>query len=230
MKKIIILLFLYIFSQPFSGLVMADDVSEVKKTIQSSMDDARRIVKDTSTNDEIKRGLLWKMILRVFDFEKITEFTLGKFSSRSKSKLGDYSNRRLSPEQHKVFESLFTQHLGNTYLDRIDFNAVDVDVKVEVVSAEMLKSKKNMKRARVNSIINDKTLIDYMMLERGEGWKIYDVKVEGRSMVSAFRKEYKTILIKNKPDYLIALIRGKVTAHKEAKTNKKTGDNKSVSQ
>lgn len=223
MKKIIILLFLYIFSQPFSSLAMADDVGEVKKTIQSSMDDARRIVKDTSTDDEKKRELLWDMILRVFDFEKITEFTLGKFSSRSKSKLGDYSNRRLSPEQHKVFESLFTQHLGNTYLDRIDFNAVDV--KVEVVSAEMLKSKQNMKRARVNSIINDKTLIDYMMLERGDGWKIYDVKVEGRSLVSAFRKEYKTILIKNKPDYLIELIKGKVEAHKVVKTKEEMGDN-----
>lgn len=230
MKKIIIILFLYIVSQPFSDVAMADDVSDVKKTIQSSMDDARSIVKDTTTDDEKKRDLLWDMILKVFDFEKITEFTLGKFSSRSKSKLGDYSDRRLSQEQHKVFESLFTQHLGNTYLDRVDFNAVDIDVKVDVVSAEMLKPKKNMKRARVNSIVNDKTPIDYMMLKRENGWMIYDVKVEGRSMVSAFRKEYKTILIKNKPDYLIELIRGKITDHNEAKTKKKTGNDKTASQ
>lgn len=225
MKKIIILLFLYVFLQPFLGLAMADDVIDVNKVIQDSMDDARKIVKDTSIDDETKREQLWDMILNVFDFEKITEFTLGKFSSRSKSKLGDYSDRRLSVEQHKVFESLFTQHLGNTYLDRVDFNNVDADAKVEVVSAEMLKPKKKMKRARVNSIINDKTLVDYMMLERGDGWKIYDVKVEGRSLVSAFRKEYKTILIKNKPDYLIELIKGKVEAHKVAKIKEETISN-----
>lgn len=225
MRKIVCLLFLFIFLQPFSGIAFADDIADVNKVIQDSMDDARRIVRDKSTDDVKKRELLWEMTLKVFDFEKITEFTLGKFSSRSKSKLGDYSDRRLSVSQHKVFESLFTEHLGNTYLDRVDFNEVDVDVKVEVVSAEMLKPKQDMKRARVNSIINDKTPIDYMMLKRGDGWKVYDVKVEGRSMVSAFRKEYKTILIKNKPDYLIELIKGKVEAHKVAKTKEETGDN-----
>lgn len=228
MKKIVFLLFLCIFLQPFSGSAIADDITDVKKVIQGSMDDARRIVEDKSTDDEKKRELLWEMILKIFDFQKITEFTLGKFSSRSNSKLGDYSDRRLSPEQHKEFEYLFTQHLGNTYLDRIDFKAIDV--KVQLTSAEMLKPKKNMIRARVNSIVNDKTPIDYMMLKRGDGWKIYDVKVEGRSMVSAFRKEYKTILIKDKPDYLIELIKGKVEAHKAAKTKKETGNDKSVSQ
>lgn len=228
MNKIIILMFLSLFLLPVSGLATADEIAVVNKVIQDSMDDARRIVEDKATDDERKRELLWEMILKIFDFEKITEFTLGKFSSRSKSKLGDYSDRRLSPEQHKKFESLFTQHLGNTYLDRIDFN--NVDIKVKLVSAEMLKPKQKMKRARVNSMVNNKTPIDYMMLKRGEGWKIYDVKVEGRSMVSAFRKEYKNILINNKPDYLIESLEGKIKAHDEAKQLKKeTVNGKSAS-
>lgn len=230
MKKIIIVLLLYLFSQPFSGSAVADDIAVVNKVIQDSMDDARRIVKDKSTGDEKKRELLWEMILKIFDFEQITDFTLGKFSAESKSQLGEYSDRRFSPEQHKVFQSLFTEHLGNTYLDRIDFNNVDTEIKVEVVSAEMLETRQNMMRARVNSMVNDKTPIDYMMLNRGTGWQIYDVKVEGRSMVSAFRKEYTTILLKNKPDYLIELLKGKITAHNEAKAKEKTGNDKSVSQ
>lgn len=221
MRKFIFLMFLFVCFQPLSGAVLAADTAEVTKIIQNSMDDARKIVEDKSTDDEKKRELLWIMINNIFDFEKITEFTLGKFNSRSRSKLGDYEDRRLSPEQHKEFEGLFTRHLGNTYLDRIDFN--DVDVKVELVSAEMLKPKKKMKRARVNSIVDDKTPIDYLMLDRGNGWKIYDVKVEGRSLVSAFRKEYKAVLIKNRPDYLIKLLKDKIAAHSEAKNSKKTG-------
>ncbi len=203
---------------PIVNTAMADDISDVNKVIQDSMTDVMKIIKDNSTDEDQKRGLLWEMVLRTFDFEKITEFTLGKFSSRSKAKLGEYSDRRFSPEQHAEFQSLFTQHLGNTYLERLEFDGSEVTIDVE--PAKMLKPKKKMKRARVNSIINGKTLIEYQMLNRNVIWKAYDVKVEGRSLVSAFRKEYKSILIKNKPEYLIDLIKGKLKAYDEAKAKK----------
>jgi phospholipid transport system substrate-binding protein len=218
MKKIIYLMLLCFLTLPIVSVAMADDISDVNNVIQDSMNDVMKIIKDESTNGEQKRGLLWEVVLKTFDFEKITEFSLGKFSSGSKAKLGEYSDRRFSPEQHAEFQVIFTQHVGNTYLDRLEFDGSDVTVDVE--PARMLKPKKKMKRARVNSIINGKTPVEYQMLKRNAMWKAYDVKVEGRSLVSAFRKEYKSVLIKHKPEYLIDLIKGKLKAHDEAKAKK----------
>lgn len=191
--------------------VFANDKKDVDIILKNSMDDVLNIVKDPGTDNAEKRVKLWKIVLQTFDFEKITEFALGQFNSRSKSKLGDYQDRRFSPAQHAQFEKLFTRHLGNTYLDRLVFDGVDVKITVEPTT--MLKPRKGMKRARVNTVINDKIPIDYFMLKRDNTWKAYDLKVEGRSLVAAFRKEYKTILIKNKPEYLIDLIKGKIAEH-----------------
>ncbi len=220
MKKLIFIIFISMVIAPlvFADAGSAKEISNVDSVIQTSMTDVLKVVKETSTTDKEKRSKLWAIVLRTFDFEKITEFALGKFSATSRSKLGEYGDRRFSKDQHAEFEKLFTQHLGNTYLDRLEFDSVDV--KIDVATAIMLKPKKDMKRAKINTIINDKILIDYLMLNRNNQWRVYDLKVEGRSLVSAFRKEYKSVLLKNKPDYLIDLIKGKIAAHAKKEESK----------
>ncbi len=215
MKKITGILFICIYILTIAPFSFADDISDVDSILQTSMKDVLKVVKEPATSDKEKRTQLWAIVLKTFDFKKITEFVLGKFSVTSKSKLGEYQDRRFSAEQHAEFEQLFTRHLGNTYLDRLEFDSVDV--KIDVATAIMLKPKKGMKRAKINTIINDKILIDYLMLMRDNQWRVYDLKVEGRSLVSAFRKEYKSVLLKNKPDYLIDLIKGKIAEHEAAK-------------
>ncbi len=215
MKKIIGIITICFSVMITAPLLFADDISDVDSIIQTSMKDVLKVVKEPSASDKEKRTKLWKIVQRTFDFEKITEFALGKFSATSKSKLGEYEDRRFSPEQHAEFETLFTQHLGNTYLDRLEFDGTDV--KITVSTAVMMKPKKGMNRAKINTIINDKILIDYLMLKRNNMWRVYDLKVEGRSLVSAFRKEYKSVLLKNKPDYLMDLIKGKIKEHEAAK-------------
>ena len=218
MKKITGILFICIYTMVIAPFAFADDISDADSILQTAMTDVLTVVKEPATSDKEKRTQLWDIVLKTFDFEKITVFALGKFSATSKSKLGEYQDRRFSTEQHAEFEKLFTKHLGNTYLDRLEFD--NVDAKIDVSTAVMMKPKKNMKRAKINTIINDKILIDYLMLKRDNQWRVYDLKVEGRSLVSAFRKEYKSVLLKNKPDYLIDLIKGKIAAHEAAKAKK----------
>ena len=189
----------------------SDDAGDVNQFIKNSMDQVLAIAKNTQLDNEGKRQELWKIVLRNFDFTKITEFTLGQFSYNSIANLGEYSDRRFSKAEQDEFQEVFTRHLGNTYLDRMDFN--NVDVAIDLKPAEMLETKKGVMRAHMETIINKKTPIDYILLNEGKGWKIYDVKVEGRSLVSAFRTEYKAILLKDKPKDLIQMLKDKIKAH-----------------
>jgi phospholipid transport system substrate-binding protein len=193
----------------------SDDAADVDKMIKTSMDEVLSITKKTDMTVEQKRNALWQVVLKTFDFEKVTEFTLAQFSYDSKANLGEYSDRRFTKDEQNEFRDVFTRHLSNTYLDRMDLDKANFNI--DLKPAEILESKKGIKRAEVKTIINKKTPIDYILLNDGKGWKVYDVKVEGRSLVSAFRIEYKNILLKDKPNVLIQMLKDKIAQHDKAK-------------
>jgi phospholipid transport system substrate-binding protein len=196
--------------------VFADDASDVDKMIKSSMDEVLSISKRKDIKNVQKRNELWKVVTRTFDFNAITELALGQFSSDSKADLGQYADRRFTKDQQNEFRELFTRHLSNTYLDRMDLD--NLNVKIDLKPSEILEPKKGIKRAQVATIINNKTPIDYVLMNDGKNdWKVYDVKVEGRSLVSAFRSEYKNILIKNKPTVLIQMLKDKIAQYDKTK-------------
>ena len=211
MTVIVLLTFAVSGSHP----AFSDDAADVDKKFKTTMDSMMGIAKNSDLSDADKRKQLWDIVLDTIDFVKVTEFTLGPFSYNSKSNLGEYADRRFTKEQQEEFRTLFIEHLGNTYLDSFKFD--NVDVKIEVKPAVMLETKRGIKRAQVDTIINDKTPVDYMVLNEGQGWKVYDIKVEGRSLVSAFRTEYKNILVKDKPAVLIKMLKDKITEHDTVK-------------
>lgn len=213
----------------FNGLVLSlilfaclpltafcDDAADVDKQFKTTMDTMLGIAKNPDLPDAEKRKQLWAIVLDTIDFVKVTEFTLGPFSYDSKTNLGEYADRRFSESQQEEFRTLFIKHLGNTYLDSFDFK--EADAKIDVQPSQILEMKKGIKRAKVDTMVNDKTPVEYMVLNEGNGWKVYDIKVEGRSLVSAFRTEYKNILIKDKPDVLIKMLKDKIAEHDAAKT------------
>lgn len=215
MKKITGLTIAAVIMLAVASPSFSDDAADVDNMIKTTMDEAFEIAKKPGMANDVKRNELWKIVLRAFDFVKITEFTLGQFTYNSNAPLGEYSDRRFTKAEQDEFRDVFTRHLGNTYLDKMDFD--NVDIIIDLKPAEILDTKRNVKRAQVQTIVNKKTPIDYILLNEGKGWKIYDVKVEGRSLVSSFRTEYRNILLKNKPKALIQMLKDKVKEHESAK-------------
>ena len=61
--------------------------------------------------------------------------------------------------------------------------------------------------------------MDYSLKKMGDGWRIYDVKVEGVSLVKNYRTQFNDILRKEKPTQLIERLKTKV-AEQEAAAKK----------
>lgn len=188
----------------------ADNVSQATALIDNAMTKSLNIINDPALTTAVKREQLWPIVTSYFDFTLISELTLGKFSAGATSPLGDYSDRRFTPEQQALFTDAFTIHLGNLYLDRLNN---DSKFSVLLTKSSAMKPIRTMQRARVNSLINNKTAIDYSLRLKNDEWRIYDVKVEGRSLISSFRKEYSALLLKKTPDELLALLNDKNLAH-----------------
>lgn len=198
----------------FTASAFASDnyVAQSKSVIDGMMGKSLAIVNNDETNAVDKRKVLKELVDVYFDFDLVSELTLSKFSATSKKKLGKYSNRRLTPQQQIEFTVQLKEHLSNLYLDSLDDST---RLTAEVGKASALKKSRGMERARVMSVINDLTPIDYSMRLKDDNWKIYDVRVEGRSLVASFRKEYNALLLKNTPDQLIKLLTEKNKAHNE---------------
>jgi phospholipid transport system substrate-binding protein len=155
--------------------------------------------KDPTLKDE-QRDKIWTLIESVFDFEEVSKRALAR------------NWRRLNPGQQKEFIELFTQLLGNTYLDQVQMAYKDETVSFD--SQEIHDSKPLARvKARIISAKGD-IPVDYSLKNIDGGWRVYDVRVEGISLIKNYRTQFDEILMKESPEALIDRLREKVDEQK----------------
>ena len=146
---------------------------------------------------EEQRRKILKQVDGFFDFEKISQLALGRF------------RRQFSQEEMKTFADLFTDLLTNTYLKQVqeEFESEKVDYLEEVHHPS------DKERVMVKTLVfrkGNKVPVDYSMyLEDGQ-WQVYDVKVEGVSLVKNYRTQFEKILLNESPRVLIDKVREKL--------------------
>ena len=145
------------------------------------------------TAKEAKQKKLWTIADAMFDYPGLSKRTLGK------------SWKKLNPKQQKEFTDLFSKHLGNIYLDRI---MAYTDEKI-VFDKERIKENKALVYTKI--ITSTKEIpLDYRVVLINDDWKVYDVVIEGVSLVKNYRSQFKEMLKKKDPEYLLDTLRKKV--------------------
>lgn len=193
MRKIIYVLIPFFFFTALPAYAVGP-MDELKGPIDRVID----ILKDPQYNDESKKDSqhdkMWGIIKSVFDFDKISQLALAKY------------RKKFNKEQMETFTEEFTELLGNTYIKKIQGEFKNEKVKY-------LKEKIDKKgRATVKTVIVRESVevpIDYKMWKKSEKWRIFDVKVEGVSLVKNYRTQFSKILFKETPDQLIERIKNK---------------------
>ena len=175
-------------------------------TLRGPLDAALAILQDPryrmATEKEAQKEKLWELIRKVFDFEWITMLAVGQ------------NWKRFSQAQKTQFIDVFTTKLGNSYLNKIQGEFKNE--KVEFLSQEMLSSSK----ARVKTKIireADSIAVDYSVRPVEGVWRIYDVNIEGVSLVANYRSQFNDILSKDSPDVLIERVRSQNMAQEKEK-------------
>jgi phospholipid transport system substrate-binding protein len=120
-------------------------------------------------------------IMPRFDFNRITQIAMGRNWAKA------------SPAEQKEIVTQFTHLLVRTYSNAIN-NLRDMDVVVKGSRFNGSDSDVTVRTQMVGR--NQPTAIDYFLSNASGGWKVYDVQVEGVSLVSAYRDEF-TSLVSN---------------------------------
>lgn len=204
-KLLLLLFFVVIWScQPINAQTHSADLKP-DAVLKKGIDDIISIINKT-LNDEGKQQkdrdeVLFAKAEELFDFRALSMGALSR------------NWRRFSESERSEFIKYFSKLIVQTYVSKIDDSSFK-DIDIRYLKMEMLASTKSgIERADIFSEVtqnNVVTPVDYKMMKEPESqWKIYDVKIEGVSLVGNYREQYRTRFM-DTPEELIQEIREKM--------------------
>ncbi len=176
-----------------------------RQVLENGVNEVLSILNKPEYKGEINRKqrdeLLFKKAQELFDFYSFAMGALGR------------SWQGFSPTQRETFISYFSRLIADTYFAKIEGEQLS-DLSVRYVAEKMLDSTKSgRQRADIFTEVSHGgviTPVDYRMLKPPGGvWKIYDVKIEGVSLLGNYREQYRERFM-DSPDKLIQEVREKV--------------------
>ena len=177
---------------------LAADAATPKETVETGVNKVIATLGDPafkakSKDDQIAE--IGKEIDTIFDFEELSKRTLGR------------EWRKMKPEQREEFVRLFRELLQGVYADRL---LAYSDQKVLFEKEIMLKKGRAEVQSYLQTSDGTKIPLFYRLTNKSGSWKVYDVIIEGVSMVKNYRTQFRQILAKDSPEKLLEILRNKV--------------------
>jgi phospholipid transport system substrate-binding protein len=188
----LILIFAFLIVIPFQAYAATP-----KETVETGVNKVLKTLSDPAFKAQSKDQQITTIsteIESVFDFEELSKRTLGR----------EWKN--FSAEQQTEFVKLFKELLQGVYADRL---LAYSDQKVIYDKELMLKEGRAEVQSYLQTSDGNKIPLFYRMTNTSGSWKVYDIVIEGVSMVKNYRTQFKEILSNGSPDKLLEILREK---------------------
>ncbi|MHC4138547.1 MAG: Tgt2/MlaC family protein [Planctomycetota bacterium] len=202
MKRIYYYLLFFLLLSP---VVVADVETEAEKILKSSIDNVFTILLDKEMAVDQKKSKVIEISNTVFGYSLMAKLSVGK---------AHWSE--FNAKQRAEFTNLFTESFQNFYIDKLDLFSNE---EVIFQPANVVKEKK----VQIPTILlskGKKYSILYKMFNSKGGWKIYDITIEGVSLIHTYRSQYNHILQSGEVEDLLVKMRERKKENKENKENK----------
>jgi phospholipid transport system substrate-binding protein len=141
----------------------------------------------------------------IFDFGEIARRSLGRYW------------QPLSEAQRAEFVGLFGDLLERSYISKIELYGGE---KI-VYSGERMDGDLAIVSTKILTKNGTEVPIDYRLFRRGDNWKVYDVNIEGISLVSNYRTQFNKIIQSSGYNTLVDRMKAKQTESFENTSEKK---------
>ncbi len=181
-----------------------DSAPEIQAQVhlKTAVEGILSIIQDPHFNASSKEQeqALYDKAMGLFDFETFSMLSLGK------------KYQGFSTEQKKDFTYYFSKLISQTYFDKLAGQELQ-NITIKYLENIPLKPNKNIFRTDIlTEIVRGETKIPVvyrMIRNKTQEWKLYDVKIEGVSMVANYREQY-IQNISQTPDEIIKELKEKV--------------------
>lgn len=191
-RRILIIAIAFVMLTAFTA--QASITGDIKKTV----DEIIKIVTDKelkkASSEQKRRTALKKTISNIFDYQEMAKRSLGKHW------------KTLAPADQKQFTALFASLLENSYAGKIEsYNNEKVVYTKEIVDGNYAEVK-----SKIITTKSDEFTLDYRLFkDSGARWMVYDVVIEGVSLVSNYRTQFNKIITDKGYPALVKMLQNK---------------------
>jgi len=198
----VLTLFIFFFT---AVNVIADDHSPTEQ-LQPVIEEVITILDDAALkgdeNKQQRRTKIMAAIANGFDFREMSQRVLGR------------AWHELSDAEKTYFVEQFTKLLENVYIGKLE----SYGGRSVAFVAERIKGK----RAQVTTMVpyeGSEIPIHYIMQRELDTWMVYDINIEGVSLVRNYMEQFRSILRTEKYEGLIDIIEDKNKSFAEEKSS-----------
>ena len=195
-RRIRLVLWLFIATISLESLATASSSSSPTEVIKSTIDDVTRLLSDEKykTPDQLKkrRQMIEDIIGRHFDYEEMAKRSLAAYW------------KKLNQEERQEFVKLFTSFLSWNYAGKIEGYAGE---QVHYLN-ERIKGNFAEVRTKIVSVKTELPL-NYRLLKKSGDWYVYNIVIEGVSLIRNYRTQFKRIIRDSSYAELVQQLRNK---------------------
>ncbi len=183
--KIIQAFSFFLFCFLFSNIVQSDELLPPQQVVKQTADEFKEKLKDPSFKDNFSEvtSFIDTSINPNVDFDRISFLVLGKLWKKADA------NQR--GRFKKEFQSLLVRTYSRAFFELDDWSVRYLPIKFNN------KTSKVIVKTEVLQSSAQPIKIDYRMVKTKGKWKVYDIMIEGVSLVTNYRSTFKNEVARN---------------------------------
>ena len=172
-----------------SQTVIAEDKTAAEEALKCKLDAVILVLQKKELEIEAKKKAIIEIVTPIFDFPLMAKLTLGR-----KYWPG------LAKEKKERFEELFIKRLKESYLEKLTrYNYTDE--KIVYNAPVQVKKKIHIPTDLISK--DNKISMLYKLYKSKHNWKIYDIEIEGVSLITTYRSQFNQVLSSGTIDDLL---------------------------
>lgn len=180
------------------GLTAHARAGEPENRIRQATDKILSIVSDPALKGPSKAEERTKLIRKVVD----EQFDWTEMARRS---LGTHWAKR-SESEKKEFVPLYAELLERTYLKKVE----DYSGEKVLYQGETMEGENATVKVKIVSRKNKDIPVEYRLMKEEKGWFVYDVSIEGVSLVNNYRTQFNSIITQSSYENLLKVLKAKI--------------------
>jgi phospholipid transport system substrate-binding protein len=167
--------------------------------MQQYTDEVARVIRDVGSREQDTLGALQDAMRRL-------AFQIFGAPEAAREVLGRHWEER-TPLEQEDFIKLFAELLEATYLAQID-TLGGGQVKIRYLG-ELIEGNRADVRARLTGAKSRDVVVDARLVRRGERWLVWDVSIEGVSIIGNYRAQFERIIRRSSYPELVRQVTAK---------------------
>ena len=172
------ILYIFLCLLMLGSPVLADDKADAEAIVKGKLDAVFAVLEKKELDQQAKKKEINEIVTPMFDFALMAKLTLGR---------EHWPN--LSREKKEKFTELYIKLLKTSYLEKL---TLYTDEKVIFDPPVQVKEKVQIPTQLISK--DRKTSILYKLYKPANDWKVYDLEIQGVSIIRSYRSQFGEIL------------------------------------